>query len=89
MAGGLEAMNAKDTARYFPVVVVQPTGYLLRFQSLFDPGRALMFPCDAGGHVYLDALSEAARRNYFYARAVVGREFAIPAVVGETPGPQH
>lgn len=56
-------------------------GYELRFESLFDPGRALAFPCDAGGRVELDALSERARRNYLYARAVVGREFATPAVV--------
>ena len=55
--------------------------YELRFESLFHPGRALAFPCDAGGRVELDALSDAARRNYLYARAVVGREFATPAVV--------
>jgi hypothetical protein len=52
----------------------------LRFVSLFHPGRALAFPCDACGRVELDALSEPARRNYLYARAVVGREFATPAV---------
>ena len=55
--------------------------YELRFQSLFDAGRALTFPCDAQGHVDLDRLSERARHNYFYARAVVGREYAPPAVV--------
>lgn len=55
----------------------------LRFESLFDPGRGLAFPCDALGHVELDALSHAARCNYFYARAVVGREFALPVVVPE------
>lgn len=53
----------------------------LRFESLFDPGRGLAFPCDAAGHVELDALSDAARCNYLYARAVVGREFALPVVV--------
>lgn len=53
----------------------------VRFQSLFDAGRALSFPCDAQGHVDLDGLSERARHNYFYARAVVGREFAPAAVV--------
>jgi hypothetical protein len=55
--------------------------YELRFESLFHPGRALMFPCDERGRVALDDLSERARRNYLYARAVVGREFATPAVV--------
>ncbi len=56
-------------------------GYELRFRSLFDEGRALAFPCDAEGHVDLDALSERARGNYLYARAVVGREYATPAVL--------
>lgn len=55
-------------------------GYELRFQSLFNEGRALAFPCDAHGHVDMDALSERARGNYLYARAVVGREYATPAV---------
>ncbi len=53
----------------------------LRFESLFNPGRALAFPCDERGRVELDTLSERARHNYLYARAVVGREFATPAVV--------
>jgi hypothetical protein len=60
------------------------TAYELRFESLFQPGRALTFPCDECGRVALDDLSDRARRNYLYARAVVGREFATPAVV---PGP--
>jgi hypothetical protein len=55
-------------------------GYELRFQSLFDEGRAYAFPCDAAGHVDMDALSERARQNYLYARAVIGRELAMPAV---------
>lgn len=53
----------------------------LRFQSLFHPGRAMTFPCDERGCVEMDSLSERARQNYLYARAVVGREFATPAVV--------
>lgn len=55
--------------------------YELRFESLFNAGRALAFPCDERGQVAIDALSERARNNYLYARAVVGREFATPAVV--------
>jgi len=55
--------------------------YALRFESLFNPGRALVFPCDAQGRVEMDSLSERARHNYLYARAVVGREFATPAIV--------
>ena len=58
--------------------------YQLRFESLFQQGRALAFPCDERGQVALDGLSERARRNYLYARAVVGREFATPTVVRET-----
>jgi hypothetical protein len=57
--------------------------YELRFESLFKQGRAMAFPCDASGHVMLDELSERARSNYLYARAVVGREYATPAVVRE------
>lgn len=53
----------------------------LRFQSLFGTGRrGYSFPCDAQGHVDLDTLSERTRTNYFYARAVVGRELSVPTV---------
>ncbi|KQU80754.1 MULTISPECIES: hypothetical protein [unclassified Rhizobacter] len=55
--------------------------YEIRFQSLFNEGRALAFPCDADGHVQMDTLSDRARTNYLYARAVVGREYATPAVM--------
>jgi hypothetical protein len=54
--------------------------YELRFQSLFDESRAYAFPCDAAGLVDIDTLSAHARLNYFYARTVIGREFARPAV---------
>ena len=54
--------------------------YRLCISALFDQGRGYAFPCDAARYVDLDALSERARNNYFYARAVVGREFATPAV---------
>lgn len=57
------------------------TGYEIRFQSLFNEGRALCFPCDEHGHVHLDSLSDQARENYLFARAVVGREYAAPAVM--------
>jgi hypothetical protein len=56
-------------------------GFELRFVSLFGEGRALAFPCDACGQVDIDAMSERARSNYFYARTVIGREFACPAVL--------
>ena len=52
----------------------------LRFQSLFNEGRGYAFPCDAEGHVDIDALGDKLRQNYFYARTCIGREFRIPAV---------
>lgn len=58
----------------------QVARYELRFQSLFNEGRAYAFPCDATGLVDIDSLSDTARLNYFYARTVIGREFALPAV---------
>jgi hypothetical protein len=54
--------------------------YEIRFQSLFHEGRALCFPCDERGQVALDSLSDRARDNYLYARAVIGREYAYPMV---------
>ncbi|MFG6429368.1 hypothetical protein [Roseateles sp. LYH14W] len=56
-------------------------GFELRFESLFQSGRALAFPCDAQGDVSLDALSDRARQNYLFARAVVGRDYATPIVL--------
>ena len=56
------------------------TRFELRFQSLFDSGRGFAFPCDPEGQVDLDQLSDRARHNYLYARAMVGRELAVPAV---------
>ena len=52
----------------------------LRFESLFQTGRALAFPCDACGGVRLDSLSETALQNYLFARAVVGRDYASPTI---------
>jgi len=56
------------------------TRFELRFQSLFDSGRGYAFPCDPKGQVDLDLLSDRARNNYLYARAMVGRELSVPAV---------
>ena len=51
----------------------------LRFESLFERD-CYVFPCDAKGHVDLDALSERDLNNYLYARHAIGREVARPAV---------
>lgn len=51
----------------------------IMYQSLFR-GPSLCFPCDERGHVPLDDLSDQARENYLYARAVVGVEYAFPSI---------
>lgn len=52
----------------------------IRFDHLFGAGRSLAFPCDAEGHVDIDTLTERARANYLFARAMVGRDYSPPAV---------
>ena len=59
---------------------MNPCSYELRFQPLAPDGEVFAFPCDAEGHVDMDGLSERDRREYLYARAVMGREVAMPAV---------
>lgn len=64
--------------------LIQPSGdapaFELRFDSLFTPGKALVFPCDAQGCVDMDTLSERARCNYLFAHAMVGKDFFSPCV---------
>ena len=57
------------------------TPFHVKFRSLVRLGRDFEFPCDAAGCVDLDALTEAARNDYLYARAMVGRELAPPSIV--------
>lgn len=52
----------------------------LLFRPLFSRGRGFAFPCDLQGRVDLDAISERCRNNYFYARAMIGRELTYPSV---------
>ena len=56
----------------------------VRFESIFDAGRAMSFPCDPQGHVDLDSLPARARNNYLFARAMVGKDYLPPAVRGRT-----
>jgi hypothetical protein len=63
-----------------PASPEQGSVFQLRFQPLFDAGRAYAFPCDAAGHVDMDALGEQALNNYLYARALIGREMSMPQV---------
>lgn len=67
----------------------QRLSHQLCFASLFDPGRALSFPCDRRGEVPLDALSERARTNYFFARTSVGRDYCHPTVIAPENGSPH
>jgi len=55
-------------------------GFQLHFRSLTGAGRGYAFPCDARGHVDMDALSRRALLNYLYARAVVGWKLSKPVV---------
>jgi hypothetical protein len=55
--------------------------FLVRYESLFRPGTGMSFPCDRRGRVDIDTLSPRGRCNYFFARAMVGREFHQPAIV--------
>ena len=58
------------------------THFQVRFESLYRPGTGLAFPSDEEGTVDLESLPQRARSNYLFARAMVGREFMYPAVVG-------
>jgi hypothetical protein len=57
------------------------TGYQIRFEPLRAAAQPLVFHCEAHGRVELDALGGRARVDYLYARALVGRDFAQPAIV--------
>jgi hypothetical protein len=74
---GVEA----KTMNCVPLGSGQPARCELRFRSLYDTGRCLAFPCDSAGNVDIDVLSDRARQNYYYARTLIGREFAHPSVV--------
>jgi hypothetical protein len=63
------------------IACLPATSYEIRFANLFREGTALAFPCDRGGRVDLDGLSDRARNNYLFARAMVGRDFATPVVL--------
>jgi hypothetical protein len=54
--------------------------FQLRFKPLVATSSGFAFPCDDKGHVSLDTMSERARNDYFYARAMVGRELTPPAM---------
>ena len=63
-----------------PLHPAAATHYLF-FGGLFPTVHSLLFPCDSGGHVEMDEMSEHARENYLFARAVVGCDYRVPVVV--------
>ena len=65
---------------------LNPTAaFELRFQSLFNEGRGLAFPCDDLGEVDIDRLPDRARNNYLFARTLIGRDFATPKLRAIVP----
>lgn len=52
----------------------------LRFNPLSLPGQAVTVPCDADGNVPLDDLPEPLKNAHLGARALVGWDYAPPAV---------
>lgn len=54
--------------------------YLLRFTSLYNPGRGIAVPCDEAGLVDIDSLTQGLRTAYFFARTMIGREYSLPRV---------
>jgi hypothetical protein len=62
-------------------IVTKPR-FELRFLPRPGEGRSLAFPCDAAGHVEMDALDEHLRVDYFFARALRGRNFSCAVVAG-------
>ena len=73
--------SSRPSAGAMNALAVQATGYELRFVSLFHPGRAFAFPCDAQGRMALEAMSMLARASYLRVLARVGCELAAPIVV--------
>jgi hypothetical protein len=56
------------------------TSFQLSFRSLFNSGRGFAFPCDERGDVDMCHMTDKARNNYLFARAMVGRDLCPPAV---------
>ncbi|MGE0331723.1 MAG: hypothetical protein AB7P37_13625 [Ramlibacter sp.] len=57
-----------------------PFEFQLHFRCLSPSGADFAFPCDCQGRVDMDGLSERVRNDYLFARAMVGRDLAAPAV---------
>lgn len=86
---GIVSTNQASALRAAGLSPAPCASHHLFFASLFDPGRALSFPCDDCGSALLDELSERARSNYFFARTCVGRDYGTPRVITVQPGSHH
>ena len=62
------ANSGLGTVKADTAAVPAAPAFHVRYASLFCPGRALAFPCDATGWVDLQALPGHARDNYLIAR---------------------
>ena len=60
--------------------------HLLCYEPLRAGFRRLCFPCNSQGEVSFADLSEAARLNYLFARACVGKLFQRPVIEPATGG---
>jgi hypothetical protein len=58
----------------------EQTSFRLAFRSLFNSGRGFAFPCNEQGQVDMSVMTERAKTNYLFARAMVGRDLCPPAV---------
>ena len=58
----------------------ESAGFEVRYVPLRGAWPTLVFPCDAQGCVWLDSLPNDVRNEYFFARAVVGVEYARPTL---------
>ena len=52
----------------------------LRYPSLSGTGRSYAFPCDGGGRVDMDRLSDRERNDYLFARGSCGYALGAPTV---------
>ena len=57
--------------------------FRLRFEPKIDAEHVIDIPCDADGQVNLDALNEAERIAYFYARVVCHPRYSARVVCAE------
>jgi hypothetical protein len=71
---------ARQESAMNPTTSNDKPSFEIRYPSLFARGRALAFPCDAQGRVDIDTLTAQACVNYLFARAMVGRDYALPSV---------